>query len=181
MWNTVYNCCNKFLDVWNPELPPRVGNCAVACKFFRCYTSRANYEGKLRADRLTSMATKSKRHAERGTACVCTHGGSLILLSAYNTQLSPGWTETQHLPWRIRPIPRLVFHRRRLVTSLGDGGEADSRTRVRLRVKMTVYSLWGTSPPPFYVLTETTEISDVLKLTRTRNRHFYRDSLRSSD
>lgn len=38
-------------------------------------------------------------------ACVCTHGGNLILLSAYNTQLSSGWTETQHLPWRIRPVP----------------------------------------------------------------------------
>lgn len=44
-------------------------------------------------------------HARRGGVSMCTHGENLILLSAYNTQLyPPRWTETQHLPWRIRPI-----------------------------------------------------------------------------
>jgi len=100
----------------------------VACKFF--VTRAARITRKLRADWLTKLATKI--HASLSPCGkrdgVCTHGGNLILLSAYNTQLSPGWTETQHLPWRIRSIPMLVFHRRRLVTSLGDWGEADSWT-----------------------------------------------------
>lgn len=109
-------------------LSPRVGNCAVACKFFVVtHEPRELREKIARGSTGGLWRRKSKRlvrcrHAGRGTerrVYMCTHGGNLILLSAYNTQLSPGWTETQHLPWRIRPVPRLVFHRRRLVTSLG--------------------------------------------------------------
>lgn len=83
-------------------------------QIFRCYTSQANYE---KITRGSTGEYGDEIHAslspceKRDGMCVCTHRGNLILLSAYNTQLSPGWTETQHLPWRIRPIPRLVFHR----------------------------------------------------------------------
>jgi len=91
------------------------------------YTSRANYE-KITRGSTDEYGDENPCVVVAMRDGVCTHGGNLILLSAYNTQLSPGWTETQHLPWRIRPIPMLVFHRRRLVTSLGDEGEADSWT-----------------------------------------------------
>lgn len=121
---------------------------------------------KLRADRLTSMATKStRRHAKRGTGCVYTQGKFDFLVGLQYSIIS--WVdrdatsavENPPYPEARLPPPSVCY----VVRGWGRGGFMDA---LGLGWKWRCIHYRG--PPPFYILTA--QISGVkLTINRARN------------